>query len=100
MRIYRRLAARSVGFALLLTFAASTSYAQSNQQAHQSQGFNWCTTWLAPLLPWCKPTPGPNPGPPSPSATPELDSLLLFGFGLTGIGGYAVTRYRARRPRI
>ncbi len=35
---------------------------------------------------------GVNPG-----ATPELDSLLLFGFGATGLGGYAMTRLRARR---
>jgi hypothetical protein len=42
-----------------------------------------------------------NPGcmtdPPPASATPELDSLLLFGTGLAGLGGYALTRLRARR---
>jgi len=35
-------------------------------------------------------------GPPI-SATPELDSLVLFGTGLAGAGGYALTRFRARR---
>jgi hypothetical protein len=33
---------------------------------------------------------------PGPSATPELGSLLLFGMGLTGVGGYAVARLRRR----
>jgi hypothetical protein len=32
-------------------------------------------------------------------ATPELDSLMLFGSGLAGMGGYALTRLRARRRR-
>jgi len=32
-------------------------------------------------------------------ATPELDSLLLFGAGLMGLGGYARLRWRSRRPR-
>jgi hypothetical protein len=31
------------------------------------------------------------------SATPELDSLLLFGGGLSGLGAYALMRLRARR---
>jgi hypothetical protein len=31
------------------------------------------------------------------SATPELGSLVLFGTGLVGAGGYALTRFRARR---
>jgi len=35
--------------------------------------------------------------PPSPSATPELDSLLLFASGLLGIGGYGLRRIRSRR---
>jgi hypothetical protein len=35
--------------------------------------------------------------PVSASATPELDSLVLFGTGLLGAGGYALTRFRARR---
>lgn len=35
--------------------------------------------------------------PPSVSATPELGSLLLFGTGLVGAGGYALTRFRTRR---
>jgi hypothetical protein len=42
-----------------------------------------------------------NPGcmadPPPVNATPELDSLVLFGTGLLGAGGYALTRFRARR---
>ena len=32
-----------------------------------------------------------------PTATPELDSIVLFGTGLLGAGGYALTRFRARR---
>jgi hypothetical protein len=37
---------------------------------------------------------------PGMGATPELDSLLLFGSGLSGLGGYALARFRAkRRPR-
>jgi hypothetical protein len=35
--------------------------------------------------------------PPSAGTTPELDSLLLFGAGLSGLGGYALKRLRARR---
>jgi hypothetical protein len=31
------------------------------------------------------------------SATPELDSLVLFGTGLAGVAGYSVLRWRARR---
>jgi len=31
------------------------------------------------------------------SATPELDSLMLFGGGLLAVGGYAITRLRGRR---
>jgi hypothetical protein len=34
-------------------------------------------------------------GPPL-AATPELGSLVLFGSGLAGVAGYALTRYRAR----
>ena len=37
--------------------------------------------------------------PPPPGATPELDSLLLFGSGLSGLGGYAIMRLRARRRK-
>ena len=99
MHAYRRLGA-GLGFALLLSTAASTTYAQSSQQVVQSgdNSFNWCTTWFAPLLPWCNPDPDPKPVPGPPlTATPELDSLVLFGVGLSGIGGYAVTRLRARR---
>jgi hypothetical protein len=36
-----------------------------------------------------------DPG--GPGATPELDSLVLFGSGLSGLAAYAVTRLRARR---
>jgi uncharacterized repeat protein (TIGR01451 family) len=35
---------------------------------------------------------GVNPG-----ATPELDSLFLFGSGLSGLAGYAALRWRSRR---
>jgi hypothetical protein len=31
------------------------------------------------------------------TATPELDSIVLFGTGLAGAAGYALTRIRARR---
>jgi hypothetical protein len=34
---------------------------------------------------------------PAVNATPELDSLVLFGTGILGAGGYALTRFRARR---
>ena len=43
--------------------------------------------------------PPPPPPPPSPSDTPELDSLTLFGGGLAGFGGYVLTRLRAVRRR-
>ena len=43
--------------------------------------------------------PPPPPPPPSPSDTPELDSLTLFGGGLVGFGGYVLTRLRAVRRR-
>jgi hypothetical protein len=33
----------------------------------------------------------------APSATPELDSILLFVGGLSGLAGYAMTRRRARK---
>lgn len=34
----------------------------------------------------------------NPGQTPELDSLLLFGSGLSGLAGYALLRRRSRRP--
>lgn len=41
---------------------------------------------------------GGNRGPNS-SDTPELDSLVLFASGVSGLAGYAATRLRARRRR-
>src|SRR6266851_5255624 len=41
----------------------------------------------------------PPPPPPGPGATPELDSLALFGTGIIGLGGYVLTRLRASRRR-
>jgi hypothetical protein len=42
----------------------------------------------------------PGEGPPGVvGATPELDSLTLFGSGLTGLSAYLVMRLRARRRR-
>ena len=35
--------------------------------------------------------------PPSVAATPELDSLALFGTGAAGMAGYVLMRIRARR---
>jgi hypothetical protein len=40
----------------------------------------------------------PGPDPISPGATPELDSLILFGSGIVGIGTYLRRRYTASRP--
>ena len=31
------------------------------------------------------------------AATPELDSVILFGTGIAGLAGFALTRARARR---
>jgi hypothetical protein len=36
-------------------------------------------------------------GGPNPSATPELESLVLFSSGASGLAGYALLRVRARR---
>ena len=36
-------------------------------------------------------------GNPPSAATPELDSLALFGTGAAGMAGYALMRIRARR---
>jgi hypothetical protein len=38
-----------------------------------------------------------GPTDPSPGATPELDSLFLFGTGIAGVASYAALRLRARR---
>jgi hypothetical protein len=40
---------------------------------------------------------GKGNDPPPMASTPELGSLLLFGTGLAGAGGYALTRWRSRR---
>ncbi len=40
---------------------------------------------------------GNGNNPPSVAATPELDSLALFGAGAAGMAGYVVMRIRARR---
>jgi hypothetical protein len=42
---------------------------------------------------------GGNNNPPSFAATPELDSLALFGTGAAGLAGYALMRLRAARRR-
>ena len=88
-----------LGLALLLTTAASTASAQSNVQQVDAQSVdvqqNSLFCEVLPSLAWCNK--GGGRVPPSPAHTPELDSLLLFGVGLTGLGGYALTRYRARR---
>ena len=44
-------------------------------------------------------TNGNGGNPPAVSATPELDSLVLFGTGAAGFAGYALMRVRARRDR-
>jgi hypothetical protein len=54
------------------------------------------------VIPESTPAGGPGggaDGPPTPGATPELDSLLLFGSGTLSLVGYALTRRRARRAR-
>ncbi len=40
---------------------------------------------------------GNGNNPPSVAATPELDSLALFGTGAAGMVGYVLMRVRARR---
>jgi hypothetical protein len=98
MRNYRQLTA-GLGLALLLTTAASSAYADStvlqvdSQQVDLQQSSLFCK--LLPSLSWCNK--GGGKVPPSPAATPELGSLLLFGVGLSGLGGFALSRYRARR---
>ena len=96
-----RWATTGVALGLLFTTAATTTYAApADQQSGNNNNVSaWCKGPFAFFTPWlCDPTPrGPVGHDPVPSATPELDSLLLFGAGLTGLGGFAVTRYRARR---
>ena len=71
---------RASGFALLCMAAVSTVHAQPNGQGGNGNGQ------------------GQNQGDgPQWSATPELDSLFLFGAGMLGFGGYALTRIRSRR---
>ena len=71
---------RASGFALLCMAAVSTVHAQQNGQGGNGNGQ------------------GQNQGNgPQWSATPELDSLFLFGAGMLGFGGYALTRIRSRR---
>jgi hypothetical protein len=70
---------RASGFALLCMAAVSTVHAQQNGQGGNGQG-------------------NQNQGNgPQWSATPELDSLFLFGTGVLGLGGYALTRLRSKR---
>lgn len=99
MRKHHRFLATGAGLALLLTTAASTTYAQpyTNSGSTTSSSNNWFSDLVCRWFPdYCKPHTDPVRDPVV-TATPELDSLLLFGFGLTGFGGYAVTRFRARR---
>jgi hypothetical protein len=42
---------------------------------------------------------GQNSRPPQLSATPELDSSLLFGVGLFGLGAASAALRRFRKPR-
>ena len=79
---------RASGFALLCMAAVSTVHAQPNGQGGNGngQGQNQGNGQ------------GQNQGNgPQWSATPELDSLFLFGAGMLGFGGYALTRIRSRR---
>jgi hypothetical protein len=63
--------------ALLLMATASAAGAQSGNQNGQGQNQNGPTVHL--------------------SATPELDSALLFASGLVGVAGYGALRWRTRR---
>ncbi len=40
-----------------------------------------------------------NNNPPTVAATPEVDSLALFGAGAAGMAGYVLMRIRARRQQ-
>jgi len=85
------------GVALLLTTAVSTTYAQGNGNNGQGNNGQANNNWWCQWFPAVCNNGGNNPNPPSLASTPELDSILLFGIGLSGLGGYALTRYRARQ---
>jgi hypothetical protein len=63
-----------------------------------TSGCGSTTVANAALLPTVPPV-DDGDGLPPVGATSELDSLLLFGSGLSGLGGYAFVRLRARRRR-
>jgi hypothetical protein len=77
------------------------------QFAHWSGSIPSFISWITAQFPqWLATTLGTGnvghppqnpPGAINSSATPELDSLVLFGTGLLGAGGYVLTRLRARR---
>jgi hypothetical protein len=69
----------AIGGALLVTGtlgSASLAHAQANQNGVNQNGNKQNVT---------------------PAATPELSSLVLFGSGAAGLGGYALLRWRTRR---
>ena len=76
-----KLASLACSAALLLLSAGSVAYAAGGNdqgQNNNNQGQN-------------------GPKPPSLAATPELDSIVLFGAGLLGAGGLGYWRMRVRR---
>jgi hypothetical protein len=76
-----RILSAAAGLLLPLVVAGSTVHAQQNDS---NQNFNQNGNFQGNNL----------------SSTPELDSVLLFGSGVTGLVGYALIRVRAtRRPR-
>src|SRR3982074_1953850 len=76
---------------VIVMVAAPLGWAETNLWRWQNI---ICGEQCQPDLPGPKVDPGPSV-PPNPGATPELDSLLLFGAGGVGMGGYALTRLRA-----
>ena len=70
----------SVAFAALLSAAAASAVSAQSQDG-DGQGQDG----------------GGNQGPGNQHATPELDSVLLFGSGLAGLASYAALRTRSRR---